>query len=167
MDGIPLDAITQERYLLSGSFDAEKFAGDGYVLAVAPAINPADADSYLALPVPSVGSAIEIENRTYRVMAVVSPLQAVDEGAYEGGVTDGYCMSFILPTETFRQQWPGNTLRRLFFNVDDENLPAAQEMVDEYTKTVDTSLPVTSRKTMAVQYETETRPSFPAKRSLP
>lgn len=46
------------------------------MLAVGPAINPADAESCLALLVPSVGSAIEIENRTYRVMAVVSPLQA-------------------------------------------------------------------------------------------
>ena len=34
MDGIPLDAIVQERYLLSGSYDAEKFASGDYVLAV-------------------------------------------------------------------------------------------------------------------------------------
>ncbi len=43
--------------------------------------------------------------------------------------------------------------------MDDEHLPAAQEMIDAYTKTIDTSLPVTSRKTMAVQYEAETRAS--------
>lgn len=159
MDGIPLDTITQEQHLLSGSFDAEKFSGGGYVLAVGPAISPTDTDSYAALPVPSAGSSIEIENRTYTVMAVVYPLQAVEKGAYEGGVTDEYCMSFILPAETFRKQWPENTLRSLFFNVDDENLSAAQEMIDAYTKTVDTSLPVTSRKTMAVQYETETQAS--------
>ena len=40
-----------------------------------------------------------------------------------------------------------------------EHIPAAQEMIDAYTKTVDTSLPVTSRKTMAEQYEAETRAS--------
>ena len=159
MDGIPLDAVTQERYLLSGSYDAEKFSSGEYVLAIGPAVDSADAKSNAALPVPSVGSSVAIENHTYTVMAVVYPLQAVDEGAYEGGVLDQHCMSFIIPTAVFRQQWPENTLRRLFFNVDDEHLPAAQEMIDAYTKTIDTSLPVTSRKTMAVQYEAETRAS--------
>ena len=157
MDGIPLDAITQERYLLSGSYDAEKFASGDYVLVIGPAIDSIEKNA--VLPVPTVGSSIELENRTYTVMAVVYPLQSVDEGAYEGGVQDQLCMSFIIPTVTFQQQWPENTLRRLFFNVDDEHIPAAQEMIDAYTKTVDTSLPVTSHKTMAEQYEAETRAS--------
>ena len=157
MDGIPLDAITQERYLLSGSYDAEKFASGDYVLVIGPAIDSIEKNA--VLPVPTVGSSIELENRTYTVMAVVYPLQSVDEGAYEGGVQDQLCMSFIIPTVTFQQQWPENTLRRLFFNVDDEHIPAAQAMIDAYTKTVDTSLPVTSRKTMAEQYEAETRAS--------
>lgn len=157
MDGIPLDAITQERYLLSGSYDAEKFASGDYVLVIGPAIDSIEKNA--VLPVPTVGSSIELENRTYTVMAVVYPLQSVDEGAYEGGVQDQLCMSFIIPTVTFQQQWPENALRRLFFNVDDEHIPAAQEMIDAYTKTVDTSLPVTSRKTMAEQYEAETRAS--------
>lgn len=74
-------------------------------------------------------------------------------------VTIAACMSFIIPTVAFQQQWPENTLRRLFFNVDDEHISAAQEMIDAYTKTVDTSLPVTSRKTIAEQYEAETRAS--------
>lgn len=159
MDGIPLDTITQEQYLLSGSFDAEKFATGNYVLAIGPAIDAAAKESYAALPVPSVGAPMEIENRTYTVMAVVYPLLSVDEGAYEGGVSDGYCMSFIIPTLAFRQQWPENTLRKLYFNVNDENLSAAQEMIDRYTENVDTSLPVVSRKTMAAQYETESRAS--------
>lgn len=157
MDGIPLDAITQERYLLSGSYDAEKFASGDYVLVIGPAIDSIEKNA--VLPVPTVGSSIELENRTYTVMAVVYPLQSVDEGAYEGGVQDQLCMSFIIPTVTFQQQWPENALRRLFFNVDDEHIPVAQEMIDAYTKTVDTSLPVTSRKTMAEQYEAETRAS--------
>ena len=159
MDGIPLDAITQERYLLSGSYDAEKFAGGDYVLVIGPAIDSTDPEGKAALPVPTVGSSIALENRTYTVMAIVYPLQAVDEGAKEGGAQNQHCMSFIIPTSVFRQQWPENTLRRLFFNVDDEHIPAAQEMLDAYTKTIDTSLPVTSRKTMAEQYEAETRAS--------
>ncbi len=159
MDGIPLDAITQERYLLSGSYDAEKFAGGDYVLAIGPAIDSTDTERKAALPVPTVGSSITLENHTYTVMAIVYPLQAVEEGAYEGGVRNQHCMSFIIPTSVFRQQWPENTLRKLFFNVDDAHIPAAEEMLDAYTKTIDTSLPVTSRKTMTEQYEAETRAS--------
>ncbi len=159
MDGIPLDAITHERYLLSGSYDAEKFASGDYVLAIGPAIDSTDTERKTALPVPTVGSSIALENRTYTVMAVVYPLQAVEEGAYEGGVQNQHCMSFIIPASVFRQQWPENTLRRLFFNVDDEHIPAAQEMLDVYTKTINTSLPVTSRKTITEQYKTETQAS--------
>lgn len=159
LDGIPLDTITGDAYLISGSFDAEKFVTGGYVLAIGPAIDVAAKDSYAAMPVPSVGAEIEIEGRTYTVMAVVYPLNSVDDGAYEGGVVDAYSMSFILPASVFREQWPENTLRRLFFNVDDEHLSAAQEMIDRYTENVDTSLPVTSRKTMEAQYETETKAS--------
>nr|WP_304578092.1 ABC transporter permease [uncultured Acetatifactor sp.] len=159
MDGIPLDAITQDRYLLSGSYDAEEFAGGGYVLAIGPAIDSADSERKAVLPVPAVGSSIALENRTYTVMAIVYPLQAVEEGAYEGGVQNRHSMSFIIPASAFRQQWPENTLRRLFFHVEDEHIPAAQEMLDAYTKTIDTSLPVTSRKTMTQQYEAETRAS--------
>ena len=159
MDGIPLHAITQERYLLSGNYDAERFASGDYVLAVGPAIDATDPERYAALPVPTVGSSIALENRTYTVMAIVYPLQAVEEGAYEGGVQNRHCMSFVIPTSVFQQQWPENTLRSLFFNVDDEHIPAAQEMLDAYTKTMDTSLPVTSRKTMTEQYEAETQAS--------
>ena len=39
LDGIPLDAITQEQYVLEGSFDAAEFASGNYVLAVGPAWN--------------------------------------------------------------------------------------------------------------------------------
>lgn len=159
MDGIPLDAITHERYLLAGSYDAEKFAGGDYVLAIGPAIDATDPERNAVLPVPAVGSSIALENRTYTVMAIVYPLQAVDEGAYEDGVQNQHCMSFIVPASVFRHQWPENTLRRLFFNVDDEHIPAAQEMLDAYIRTIDTSLPVTSRKTMTEQYEAETRSS--------
>ena len=36
LDGIPLEAITQEQYLLEGSFDADAFASGDYILAVGP-----------------------------------------------------------------------------------------------------------------------------------
>lgn len=50
-------------------------------------------------------------------------------------------------------------MRKTFFNVNDKNIKAAQRMLDNYMADQDTSLPVTSRKTMMDQYKEETRAS--------
>ncbi len=155
MDGIPLEAVTQPEYLLDGSFDAEAFAGGGYVLAVGPAVGEREEGS--ALPAPSVGSTIELEGNRYTVMAVVFPLHPVDGGASEQGAGDSMELHFILPSDVFCRLWPENTLRKLYVNVEDGYLGAVQEWLDGYMRDVDGSLPLTSRETMAGQYEAETR----------
>ena len=84
LDGIPLDSITQEPYILQGSFDAEAFASGDYILAVGPSI---DLESdYPVLPVPPAGDVIELNGHTYTVMAVVYPLTPVTEGAPDAGL---------------------------------------------------------------------------------
>lgn len=123
MDGIPLEVVTQEAYIMEGTFDSEAFASGNYVLAV------------------------------------VYPLMPIDDGASEMGAPASMEMHFILPTDTFRVQWPENTLRRLFVNVDDVHVNEMQEWIETYTEHEDSSLPVVSRKTMAEQYERETRSS--------
>lgn len=157
MDGIPLEAVTQEAYIMEGTFDSEAFASGNYVLAVGPAIEQDEV--YPSLPAPSVGSAIELEGKSYEVMAVVYPLMPIDDGASEMGAPASMEMHFILPTDTFRVQWPENTLRRLFVNVDDVHVNEMQEWIETYTEHEDSSLPVASIKTMAEQYERETRSS--------
>lgn len=157
MDGIPLQAITQEKYIMDGVFDAKAFATGKYVLAVGPAISQDEV--YPQLPVPSVGSAIELDGKSYEVMAVVYPLMPVDDGASEMGAPASMEMHFILPSETFLAQWPENTLRRLFVNVKDAHVDEMQEWLNAYIQEKDSSLPVTSRSSMAEQYERETRSS--------
>lgn len=157
MDGIPLEAVTQEAYIMEGAFDAEAFASGNYVLAVGPAIEQDEV--YPSLPAPSVGSTIELEGKSYEVMAVVYPLMPIDDGASEMGAPASMEIHFILPTDTFRVQWPENTLRRLFVNVDDGHVDKMQEWIETYMEHEDSSLPVASRKTMAEQYERETRSS--------
>lgn len=157
MDGIPLEAVTEETYIMDGAFDAEAFAGGKYVLAVGPAIEPGEV--YPSLPTPSVGSTIELEGKPYEVMAVVYPLIPVDDGAAEMGAPSSMEMHFILPTDTFRAQWPNNTLRRLFVNVEDSHENDLQEWLNTYIEEEDNSLPVTSRNTIAEQYKRETRSS--------
>lgn len=157
MDGIPLQAITQEKYIMDGVFDAKAFVTGKYVLAVGPAIS--QDETYPQLPVPSVGSAIELDGKSYEVMAVVYPLMPVDDGASEMGAPASMEMHFILPSETFQAQWPENTLRRLFVNVEDAHVDEMQEWLNTYIQEKDSSLPVTSRSSMAEQYERETRSS--------
>lgn len=157
MDGIPLEAVTQEAYIMEGTFDPEAFASGNYVLAVGPAIEQDEV--YPSLPAPSVGNTIELAGKPYEVMAVVYPLMPIDDGASEMGAPASMEMHFILPTDTFRAQWPENTLRRLFVNVDDAHVNEMQEWIEAYTEHEDSSLPVASRKTMAEQYERETRSS--------
>ena len=157
MDGIPLQAITQEKYIMDGVFNAKAFVTGKYVLAVGPAISQDEV--YPQLPVPSVGSAIELDGKSYEVMAVVYPLMPVDDGASEIGAPASMEMHFILPSETFLAQWPENTLRRLFVNVEDTHVDEMQEWLNTYIQEKDSSLPVTSRSSMAEQYEREIRSS--------
>lgn len=157
MDGIPLQAITQEKYIMDGVFDAKAFVTGKYVLAVEPAISQDEV--YPQLPVPSIGSAIELDGKSYEVMAVVYPLMPVDDGASEIGAPASMEMHFILPSETFQAQWPENTLRSLFVNVEDAHVDEMQEWLNTYIQEKDSSLPVTSRSSMAEQYERETRSS--------
>lgn len=155
LEGVPLDVITQEQYIMEGSFDADAFSGGDYILAVGPAVS--QKDEYFVLPVPPVGGSVTLEGRDYTVMAVVFPLNPVDDGASESGAPDAMEQHFILPAETFRQNWPDNTIRKLFLNVDDDHIGTVQNWLNNYAATVDSSLPVTSRQSKARQYEAETR----------
>ena len=157
MDGIPLDTITQEQYIMDGKFDAEAFATGSYLLAVGPSAEPGE--TYPVLPAPSVGSTVDIGGKTYTVMAVVYPLNPVTQLAPDKDAPDRFEMGFILPLESFRNTWPDHTLRQMFLNVDDAHIYQVQAYLDEYMETVNPGLPVTSRQTMAEQYEAETRSS--------
>lgn len=157
LDGIPLEAITQEQYVLEGSFDAAAFASGNYILAVGPSLELGM--EYPVLPVPSAGSTVELGGRTYTVMAVVYPLNPVTGLPTQQGAGSKFNLSFILPTETFREQWPDHTLRKLFLNVDDAHIDTVQAFLDDYMDTTDPGLPVASRQTMAQQYEAQTRSS--------
>ena len=149
--------VPVEQYVLEGRFDAAEFASGNYVLAVGPSLELGT--EYPVLPTPSAGSTVELNGRTYTVMAVVYPLNPVTQLTVQQGAGDKFNLSFIIPSDAFRQQWPDHTLRKLFLNVDDAHIDTVQSFLDEYRETTDPSLPVASRQTMAEQYESETRSS--------
>ena len=157
LDGIPLDTITQQQYLMEGSFDAAAFASGDYILAVGPSVEPGE--SYPVLPTSPVGSVVELNGRSYTVMAIVYPLNPVTQLAPQQGENGKFALSFILPTAVFREQWPDHTLRQLFLNTYDSHIESMQAFLDEYMASTNPGLPVTSRQTMAEQYQTQTRSS--------
>ena len=157
LDGIPLDTITQQQYLMEGSFDAAAFASGDYILAVGPSVEPGE--SYPVLPTSPVGSVVELNGRSYTVMAIVCPLNPVTQLAPQQGENGKFALSFILPTAVFREQWPDHTLRQLFLNTDDSHIESMQAFLDEYMASTNPGLPLTSRQTMAEQYQTQTRSS--------
>ena len=159
LDGIPLETITQKQYILDGRYDEKEFATGNYVLALGPALEKEDLADGTAMPTASVGDSILLEGKQYTVMAVVYPVHSIEYGALETGAGNGFNFGYIIPADIFHRQWPENTMRKMFFNVKDKKIEAAQQMIDSYTAEQDTSLPVTSRKTMMDQYKEETRAS--------
>lgn len=160
LDGIPLDEMTEEDNVLAGTFDPEAFATGDYVLAVtSAAISREEAESLDILPASPVGDTVELDGKSYQVMAVVLPGTSIVDGAMEAGEDAGLDLQYVIPSGTFRELYPDNTLRKLYANVEDGQVDAMQEMLDTYTASVDRTLPVTSRQSMAQQYQEETRSS--------
>ena len=158
LDDMVLDAYTAEEHILAGSYDAKQFATGNYAIATGLAIEKKEGQ---ILPTVSVGDTVEIEGREYTIMTVLDEFGVVTKGAKESGVEskDRHYLEFIVPMETFRARWPQNTPRKMFFNVEDAHLDAAQEMLDRYSDETGESLPLTTRASKAAQYHRETRSS--------
>ncbi len=155
LDGIPLEVYSGETYWTNGSFDQELFATGDYVLAIGPGLDLGMQEE--TMPTVSVGDQVTIEGRAYTVMTVLNSLSAVTEGAREVDGGNDFSLGFVMPSEVFCRQWPENTLRKLYFNVSDEQIGEAQEILDAYMRESGQNIPVTSRQSMAEQYGRETR----------
>lgn len=145
-DGLTWDVLDDAMYLMTGSFDAERFAAGRYVMAVGVGTD----DFSATMPTFSVGETVQIEGREYEVMGIIQPIAPLTLGG------DGF-MELIISADEFVQIWPDNTLRSLYLNVTDDRIEAAAAMLAEYQQNVDSSMPIKSRKTMVEQYENETR----------
>lgn len=156
LDGIALEKTMEDYNILDGIFEEEEFEKGGYVIALGPGTDGSGELS--ALPTASLGTDIELEGKSYTVMAVADAPNSITGVAPEkGNPGAAFSLEFIIPASDFRERWPENTLRKLFVNMSDEGLDEAQAMLDAYIREEDRGLPVTSRKTMAAQYEREIR----------
>lgn len=159
ISGIPLETIVQDGFIYAGTYHAEAFETGRYVLAVCPAAEREIFEDGTPFPTASVGDTITIEGKAYTVMAVVYPIEPIEEGALETGAGTGFELGFILPEDTFRELWPDNTLRKLFIDAADEQIASVQNVLGESAADPNRPLPFISRQTIAEQFEKETRSS--------
>lgn len=152
-DGPVLEAAASENYLLDGSYDAKAFATGKYVLAIGPFIS-----QRTGLPTWTVGEKINLEGREFTVMAVLSPLQPMVQGSQQAGQS-AFDLPLILSADAFLQLWPDSNLRKFYFNVADDTIEAAGKLLTDYQHTFAPGMNIVSRKTMAKQYEEQTRSS--------
>ena len=147
------DAGLAEAYHeLDGTFDKDKFLSGGYV--VMEAATGAEDSEKETQPTYSVGDMVELNGQQYEVMAIVADIPTITEGVNSS--TQDF-LSFYLPADTFREMYPDNTMRKMFFDVAEEYQPQAEEMLVDYRDNVDKSLNYTAKSTLMEHYQEQTR----------
>lgn len=126
IDGLILDTFSQDYRIIDGSFNKEKFLSGNYCLA--EATSGTEKGNKEIQPTYSVGDVVELNGKQYEVMSIVTNISAVTEG--ENGKNT--FLSFYLPTDAFQKIYPNNTLRKIFFDVDDNFQMQAEEMLINY-----------------------------------
>lgn len=149
-DGLVLDAAADNRYILDGAFDAERFATGQYCLSIGPSMTPGD-----VIPAHAVGEKLLIEGREFEVMAALKPLRPM----VAGRDSLAFDLPVILPADVFTKLWAGSNLRKFYFNVTDETMEDAQALLSKYQQGAAAGMNVVSRRTMIAKYESQTRAS--------
>lgn len=152
IDGLILNTFAQDGRILDGAFDKDKFLSGGYV--VMEAASGAEDGEKEIQPTYAIGDMVTLNGRQYEVMAIVADIAAITEGVNSSTVD---FLSFYLPADTFREMYPDNTLRKLFFDVAEEYQPQAEKMLTDYRNNADKSLNFTSKSTLIRHYQEQTR----------
>lgn len=151
-DGLVLDTFASQGYMINGTFDKERFLSGGYVLVEAS--SGAEYGTTETQPTYAVGDRVELGGKEYEVMGIVKNIRSITEGVSSSTASFA---SFYLPADTFHEMYPDNTLRKLFFNVAEEDQAAAEEMLTDYQQNVDKTLTYTSKNTLIEHYKEQTR----------
>lgn len=152
VDGLILDTFSEDCRIVDGTFDKDKFQSGSYVLVeAAPDAEELEKETQ---PTYSVGDMVELNGRQYEVMGIVAKITTITEGV-NGDTAD--FLSFYLPADTFKELYPENTMRKIFFDVADEYQPQAEQMLIDYRSSTDKSLTFTSKATLIEHYQEQTR----------
>lgn len=152
VDGLILDTFSEDRRILDGTFDKDRFQSGSYILVeAAEGVEEMEKETQ---PTYSVGDMVNLNGKQYEVMGIVAHIATVTEGV--NSEVENF-LSFYLPADTFREMYPENTLRKMFFDVADEFQPQAEQMLVDYRNDADKSLTFTSKNTLAEHYQEQTR----------
>lgn len=150
-DGLILEAAAGSSYIMEGTFDAEAFATGNYALAIG-----IDTDDYDTNPPAwTVGETISIEDREFTIMAVLYPLQPLEDGRKP----NAFDLPLIIPADTYTEIWPDSNLQKFFFDVTDDGLASTASMLTEYQQDTAPGMNLVFRESLIKQYEAETRAS--------
>ena len=152
IDGLILDTFERDNWMVDGNFDKEKFLSGDYV--VVEAASGTEAGEEETQPTYSVGDVVELGEKQYEVMGIVEKIPTITEG--KNSDVENF-LSFYLPAETFRKMYPENTLRKLFFNVEESSYSQTEEMLENYREKEDKSLNYTCKCTLVEHYKEQTR----------
>lgn len=152
VDGLILDAFSEDYRILDGTFDKDRFQSGGYILVeAAEGVEELEKETQ---PTYSVGDMVDLNGQQYEVMGIVAHIATITEGV--NSEVENF-LSFYLPADTFREMYPDNTIRKMFFDVADESQPQAEQMLIDYRNDADKSLTFTSKNTLAEHYQENTR----------
>lgn len=154
IDGLVLDTFSNEYRILDGAFDSEQFQSGNYL--VVEAASGAEDKEKETQPTYSVGDVVMIGEKEFEVMAIVANITTLTEGV--NGNTANF-LSFYLPTDTFKEFYPDNTIRKIFFDVADADQQQAEQMLIDYKSSEDKSLTFKSKSTLMEHYNEQTRAS--------
>lgn len=152
VDGLILDTFSEDYRILDGTFDKDRFQSGSYILV--EAAEGAEETEKETQPTYSVGDMVDLNGQQYEVMGIVANITAITEGV-NSDTAD--FLSFYLPADTFREMYPENTLRKMFFDVAGEFQPQAEQMLIDYRNDADKSLTFTSKNTLTEHYQEQTR----------
>lgn len=151
IDGLAKDKITENDRILEGTIDKELFSTGNYAIAQGMSgIQSTNQPTY------NVGDSIEISGTTFIIMAVVDAPYPITEGKINPG--SEFSLQFFIPTSQFEKLYPGNTPRKLFFNVAEDKKEEVENTIGKAVE--DDGLPVVSEKTIADKYNKETKSAF-------
>ncbi len=150
-DKLIIDELIKANNWVEGEFDAEKFETGNYLIAIGVSDDSGD-----HMPTYSVGQKIIIENKEYEIMGIIKQVIPI----FSGADSSYFSLDFIMPSVEFKGIWPDNTIRKLFFNVDDEYINTTENILINYQKNIDNSMPYTSRQSKIDMIEGETRSKF-------
>ena len=152
IDGLILDTLSNDYRILDGAFDKELFKSGKYCLVEAAA--GAEDVEKETQPTYSVGDTVTIGEQEFEVMAIIANIPTLTEGVNSDSED---FLSFYLPTETFKEFYPDNTIRKVFFDVADANQAQAEQMLIDYKNSEDKSLTFKSKSTLIEHYNEQTR----------